>query len=402
MMQNKIKYLALLILIMSFSLNGIAQDQSITILKQILDNNQELKLARSQVDRMLIEAKIGLTPNNPEIEYGYLWANEAENGNRIDFSIKQSFDFPSVYVNRYKLSKLKGSHAQLYYRSIQQELVLKTMIVLIDLTYKNKQLSVLKERLENVEKVEQMTNKMFKEGEVGRIETDKASLQSINLLSEYDLCLSDIEVLTTDLKVLNGSLDLKVDVQLYPVYLNVNNLDGLQKSFVYDDLTIVRLQSEIEMSNQEIKLSKSELFPEISFSYVSESIRDAQLKGFKGGISIPLWQKRNTVKHSKIALNMKEAEKGYEIQRKEADWEKHYSLYKSRSERLNSMSKILKRVAPYRSLLMAFELGEISLLNYITESSFYYKSEDNLLRLEKEMYKALAELLKVDIVRQLN
>lgn len=401
-MQNKIKYIGLLILIMSFSLKGIAQFQSIEFLKQILDNNLELKLARSETDRMRIEAKIGLTPSNPEIEYGYLWGNEAENGNRIDFSIKQSFDFPTVYANRYKLSKLKGNHAQLYYRSVEQELVLKTMKILIDLTYKNKQLNILKERLKNVELVEQMTNKMFKEGEVGRLETDKASLQSINLLSEFDLYLSDIEVLTNELKVLNGGLVLRVDAQHYPVYLDVNNLDDLQKNFVYDDLSILRLQSEIEMNNQEIKLSKSELFPEISFSYVSESIRDQQLKGFKGGISIPLWQKRNTVKHSKIALSMKEAEKSYEIKLNEASWEKHYSLYKSRSERFNSMSKILERVAPYKSLLLAFELGEISLLNYITESSFYFKSEDNLLRLEKEKYKALAELLKVDIVRQLN
>lgn len=402
MMQNKIKYLGLMILMMSFSLSGITQSQTMQFLKQILDNNQELKLAKNEADRMSIEARIGLTPNNPEIEYGYLWGNEAENGNRIDFSIKQSFDFPTVYANRYKLSKLKGSFAQLYYRSVEQEIVLKTIKILIDLTYKNKQLNVLKERLKNIEMVEQMTNKMFKEGEVGRLETDKASLQSINLLSEYDLCLSDIEVLTTELKVLNGGLVLKVNVQHYPVYLDVNNLEDLQESFVYDDLSIVKLQSEIEMNNQEIKLSKSELFPEISFSYVSESIRDQQLKGFKGGISIPLWQKRNTVKHSKIALNMKEAEKSYKIQLKEASWEKYYSLYKSRSERLNSMSKILERVAPYKSLLMAFELGEISLLNYITESSFYFKSEDNLLKLEREKYKALAELLKVDIVRQLN
>lgn len=402
MMHNKIKYLGLMILMMSFSLNGITQNQSIQFLKQILENNQELKLAKSEADRMRIEAKIGLTPNNPEIEYGYLWGSEALNGNRVDFSIKQSFDFPTVYANRYKLSKLKGNHAQLYYRSVEEQLVLKTMNVLIDLIYKNKQLSVLKERLKNVDMVEQMTNKMFKEGEVGRIETDKASLQSINLLSEYDLCLSDIEVLMTELKVLNGGIVLNINANLYPEYLDVSNLDGLEKSFIYDDLSIVRLQSEIEMSNQEIQLSKSELFPEISFSYVSESIRDEQLKGFKGGIIIPLWQKRNTVKHSKIALNMKEAEKGYEIQRKAADWEKHYSLYKSRSERLNSMSEILDRIVPYKSLLMAFEFGEISLLNYIIESSFYYKSEDNLLRLEKEMYKALAELLKVEIVRQLN
>lgn len=402
MMHNKIKYLGLMILMISFSLSGITQSQTIQFLKQILDNNQELKLAKNEADRMSIEARIGLTPNNPEIVYGYLWGSEALNGNRVDFSIQQSFDFPSVYANRYKLSKLKGNHAQLYYRFVEQELVLKTMNVLIDLIYKNKQLSVLKERLKNVEMVEQMTTRMFKEGEVGRIETDKASLQHINLLSEYDLCLSDIDVLLTELKVLNGGVELNIDAQIYPLYLDRNNLDGLQKSFVYDDLRIVSLESEIEMSNQKIKLSKSELFPEISFSYVSESIRNEQLKGFIGGISIPLWKNRNTVKYSKIALTMKEAEKGYEILRKEANWEKHYSLYKSRSERLNNISEILDRIAPYRSLLMAFELGEISLLNYIIESSFYFKSEDNLLRLEKEMYKALAELLKVDLIRQLN
>lgn len=194
----------------------------------------------------------------------------------------------------------------------------------------------------------------------------------INLMSEYDLCLSDIDVLFTVLKVLNGGLELKYSLLEYPKILDVNRLDCLHDIFVTNDLSIRQIQSEVEVSSQMIKVSKSESLLEISFVYVSEAIQNEHIRGFRGGFSIPLWQKRNTIKAAKISLDLNMAQQDYALQRREAGWDQQFELYKSKSKRLNSLGKLLDKTTPHKSLLKAFELGEISLRTYITESVFYY------------------------------
>ena len=61
------------------------------------------------------------------------------------------------------------------------------------------------------------------------------------------------------------------------------------------------------------------------------------------------------------------------------------------------MGDLLGRIIPNKSLLMAFDLGEISLMEYITESSFYYESQDSFLELEKEMYLNAGDIKKVEL-----
>ena len=80
---------------MVLGLNLSSQNTIDNVLTEVEKNNTTLSSIRKNIDADKIGNKTGLLPKNPEAEFNYLWGNPSDIGNRTDFSIKQSFDFPT-------------------------------------------------------------------------------------------------------------------------------------------------------------------------------------------------------------------------------------------------------------------------------------------------------------------
>jgi len=125
---------------------------------------------------------------------------------------------------------------------------------------------------------------------------------------------------------------------------------------------------------------------------MSESVVGQEFKGVTVGLSIPLWENKNTVKYAKAnALAIENTTSDSKMQL--------YSYLKMLHTRAVSLQsnvsdyKIKLRTYNNTDLLKkAFDKGEISLVNYIIELSIYYESENNLLKLERDLNKTIAEL----------
>ena len=132
--------------------------------------------------------------------------------------------------------------------------------------------------------------------------------------------------------------------------------------------------------------------PKLQAGYLSESIFGQDFKGFTVGLSIPLWQNKNTVKFAKantvamenmIIDNKVQLYNQLKVLHTKAIELQNSSIeYKSKLQLFNS-SELLKK---------ALDKGEISLIDYILELSFYYESVNNLLELERDMNNTIAEL----------
>jgi outer membrane protein TolC len=366
-------------------------------LLEIVNNNQHLKAVQKEVDRLKIEAKIGLTPADPEIEFGYMWGNPTAIGNKKDFSIRQDLDFPTVYFNKIKLGKLKANFAETIFLHEKQKVVGDILKFMVNLIYQNNKLETLYNRLKDSQKINEMTQRMLDNGEVGLLEKDKADLQLLNVQNEYELCKTKIENLKISLKAFNGNKDVSINCTNYPSFLKIVNETNHRSIYMKNNAGLLLANKEIKVKKQEISLVKSEYLPNFSVAYISENTLGQNMKGFRIGLRIPLWSKKNTVKHSKISLDQKETQLIGLKQLKEAEWSKLWMDYNTKNNRLAKMKTILNRIIPNKGLLMAFDLGELSLMEYITETTFFYNSQDAFLKLQKEMYLSLSEILKVEL-----
>lgn len=107
------------------------------VLRQVEQNSTTLKSLWQESEAQKAANHTGLAPENPEIGFGYLWGDPSSVGNRKDVSISQTFDFPTTYFSRKKLSALKDSAADLQYRLQRINLLHSAQDICINIVYYN-------------------------------------------------------------------------------------------------------------------------------------------------------------------------------------------------------------------------------------------------------------------------
>jgi outer membrane protein TolC len=152
------------------------------------------------------------------------------------------------------------------------------------------------------------------------------------------------------------------------------------------------LKKEIEITEKQVSLSKAMSLPKLQAGYMSESVIGQDFKGLTVGLSIPLWENKNTVKYAKantVALEGLATDNKVQLYNqlkvlhtKAIELQNSSSDYQLKLQSLNN-SELLKK---------ALDKGEISLIDYILELSIYYESVNNLLELKREMNITIAEL----------
>ena len=152
------------------------------------------------------------------------------------------------------------------------------------------------------------------------------------------------------------------------------------------------LKQEIEINQQQEKLNKAMSLPKMYTGYMSERVVGVNYQGITVGVSIPLWENKNTVKYAKaqtaamqglVADNKLNFYHQLKIQHARA-----ISLQQS----VNDYRKQIKMYDNSAFLDKALAYGEISLTDYILELTNFYSSIDKLLEAELEMNRSIAEL----------
>ena len=129
--------------ILLYSLSACSQASLDSLLSRVLQNNRTLAGATQYYENTLVSSRTNLYPDNPELEYGYLWSNPGAPGNRTDFSLSQSFEFPGVYARRSKMSKAGVAKASQMVESVRQNTLLEAKQLWIEKVYVNRKMEML-------------------------------------------------------------------------------------------------------------------------------------------------------------------------------------------------------------------------------------------------------------------
>ncbi|MEN9444206.1 MAG: hypothetical protein RIS47_1096 [Bacteroidota bacterium] len=385
------KHIRLLFLFL-FPFTLFGQNAIDSILVQIEKNNTTLSALRKQVEVQKLENKIGIYLKNPEFEFNYLWGRPSAIGNRTDISIKQAFDFPTVYGYKNQISDLRNQQVDLEYQKQFKALMLETRLICIELIYTNALKVVHSKRINHAQSIATSYKAKFDKGEANIIEFNKSQINFLNIKKEA--LLNDIEQksLLEVLIRLNGNMPIVLNVAIFQTKEIPIDFEQWYKQVEQNNPILSWLKQEIEISRKQEKLNSANGLPKFSAGYMSEKVVGQQFQGFSAGISIPLWENKNAVKQAKLqtlALQNIEADNRLEF----------YNLLRMNHAKAINLQKLIR---DYRTSLQiydnsellkkAFDKGEISLTDYILELTIYYNSIDNLLQTEREMNKAIVQL----------
>jgi cobalt-zinc-cadmium resistance protein CzcA len=278
------------------------QNQSVSLHEAIqtaLDSNLTVRSAAYSIDAetALKGSAIDLPKTVFDGEYGQFNSYTNDNG----FTVSQSFSFPTVYANRFKLANANIKSRQWQYKVSQLEIATQVKQVYwqyVYLTAKQKLLSYQDSLYSGFLRAAELRARA---GETNRLEMITARSQSLEIKNQLYQVTADIGIYARKLLILMNSKTMLTPSEsglhrIDPAFLSDSKSIELNPSLQY-------IQQQVEVSQIAKKLEKSQMLPEINLGYFSQTIIGTQdvhgvprdfgqgfrFSGIQAGIAIPLW-----------------------------------------------------------------------------------------------------------------
>lgn len=364
------------------------------VLAQIEQNNPELKALQAEAAARAREARTGLSPADPEVEAAYLWGKPKDMGNRVDLNVTQTFDFPTAYYWRKKVSDGNVDVAYLDYQVARRELMLEAESFCVEMVYRNALSSLLSKRLEMAEAVYASVSKKVSVGETNMIDLSKAEFNLISSRRSYEANAVELGLIASQLERLNGGKAVSVEADSFMPAVLPQDFDSWFSGISSPDIRALSRHEEV--SRLGIKVEQSGWLPKFSVGYVSEHIAGTVLQGVGVGVSIPLWENHGKVKAAKAAAEAAKTRLDTEKMQFECSMKALFDKAVKLSALVESYRSSLESTESMDLLEKALDSGQISLLDFVVEQEVWYDAAEQLLESERELQIVLAELRSFD------
>lgn len=372
----------ILMLILPF---GLSAQNIESVLSSIESNNTTLRAYQNLNEAQKLENETGIYLENPEIGFNYLWGDPSSIGERKDFSVKQSFDFPTAYGIKKKIAEAKNQQSDLEFELQRKSVLYKAKTICNELIYL-KALGVhLSERVAHAEEIANAYTKKFELGEINILDKNKANFNLINIQKELETNEADQAILLAELTALNGGITIIFEQNSYSDVTLPIDFSTWYSDYELKNIVIQQSNKDVEISEKQIKLSKAMSLPRFSGGYMSESVVGESFKGISVGMSIPLWENKNTVKlasaQQEVAMELANDMKVRTHIELKGQYEKAVRLQKS----LASYHEALQAINSSELLKKALDGGELTLIEYMLELTLYRETFHKFLEMEKEL-----------------
>jgi heavy metal efflux system protein len=285
-------------------------------IQMALDSNLSVKSAALSIDvqKALKGASLDLPKTVIDGQYGQF--NSYTNDNSV--AVSQSFAFPSVYVNRFKLANANIKSSELQYLVSQLEIATQVKQVYWQFVFLSSKQKLLIYQDSLYSGFLRAAELRAKAGETNRLEMITARSQSLEIKNQLYQVSSDIAISSRKLMVLLNSKS--------PVLPSVKEVHRVDIAFNPDSVLVGQnplldyINQQVEVSQIEKKLERSQLLPDLNIGYFSQTIagtqdvngvprsfgKDFRFTGVQAGISVPLWFSpyRSRAKAAKITENI--------------------------------------------------------------------------------------------------
>lgn len=362
------------------------------ILSQIEANSLELKAMQAVREADALEARTGLTPADPEVEYSYLWGKPEEIGNRQDISVTQELDFPTAYANRKRYADSKGQEIENEYREKRMELLLQAQELCIELVCQNALYDVCKRQTENAQVIADAYTDLSRSGSANAIDSNKARMNLATMqdrLSRIDL---ERERILAELKRMNGGKTLSLDSSDFPEVVLPASYQALADECQAASPSLAYYESLTRSADDNLRTVRSEALPKWSIGYTGEFVSGENFRGVTVGLNIPLWENRNRVRQARAqkiaALKSADDARADYMSELEVLYNEAVSLQQSAS----AYADAIDAASNSELLLKAWQGGQIGLLDYMQEIEYTFECSERMIETQRDFMLAAGRL----------
>lgn len=387
-----------------------AQNSIDAILRQVEANNRQLQANAQTVRAQKLENRASNNLADPTLSYAHLWDSDDKNITVGELVIAQSFDFPSLYVSRARLNRLKGQSLDAQSDALRQQILLQAQEACLDIIHLSRRQQLLDERLKNAEELAAFYQRRLETGDASSLETNKINLELLNVRTEARLNRTALDSKLKELTALNGNQSLvpgrpmpdgpaaataqNLGLTDYPSVPLPADFGPLCEELLASDPTLLSLQSESLAAQKQLSVSRQGWLPGLEVGYRRNTESRHPLNGIVVGFSFPIFQNQGKVKAARSqALSIDCQKENARLSASTALWQ----LYDEACNLHASMQEYAEtfgRQQDLKLLRQALEGGQISMIEYFVEVSALYQSQANLLQLENQYQKVMARIYK--------
>lgn len=376
------------------SINQVAQNSIDQVLKNIESNNKELQANAQLITSQKLESKTNNNLADPTLSYAHLWGAKDKNETIGELVVSQSFDFPSLYVTRNKLNRLKSGALDSQAGVFRQDLLLQAKEVCLDIVMLRQQKQILNERLRNAEELSKMYAQRLQTGDANALETNKINLELLNVRTEASLNETALRNKLQELNALNGNTPVVFEESQYTLTPFPSDYQMLKSEMMTSDRTLKAFGNESLVARKQIDVNKSQWLPKLELGYRRNTETGTPFNGVVVGFSFPLFENRNKVKIAKAqALNI-DLQKDNAMLQVESQLAQLYREAQTLHTSMTEYQKTFQSQQDLELLKQALAGGQISMIEYFVEVSVIYQSRQNYLQLENQYQKSMARIYK--------
>lgn len=377
----------------ALSVNG--QNSIDAVLRSIEANNKELQANNQLTVSKKLEAKLDNNLPDPSVSYVHQYGNREGMGIQGELVASQSFDFPSVYVQKNKLAKSKAASFDRQGAEFRQQILLQAKEICLDLVLLNQQRALLDQRRQNAEQLAELYAMRLETGDANILETNKIDLELLNAKTEVRMNESARIAKLQELATLNGGIAIDFTDTTYMSDGDILSFEELCAEAVTSNPQLLTLKSEQVAARRQLSVNKSKSLPSFELGYrMNTATGGERFNGFLVGISIPLFSNRNNVKQAKAQALYTDLQLESTTTTVESELHQLYNQSVALKTSMDEYNTVLKSQNSLALLNKAIQTGQISMIEYFVDVTTFYQSMQNYMQLQNEYQKVMAQLYK--------
>lgn len=381
---------------LSLLAGGLSAQTSVEdVLRSVEENNRDLRANGQLIQSQKLEASLDNNLPDPSVSYTHQYGNKEGMGIQGELVASQSFDFPTVYAQKHKLTKAKSAGLDRQGAAFRQQVLLQAKEICLDLVLLNQQKNLLDIRLKNAEQLSALYATRLERGDANILETNKINLELLNAKTEARMNETARVAKLQELATLNGGVALAFTDTAYALSREVLSFDELKAEAMQADPQLQTLRSEQVTALRQLSVSKAKNLPGFELGYrLNTAAGGERFNGFLVGVSIPLFSNRNYVKQAKAQTRYTEMQLESTSFTVGNELRQLYNQSVALKSSLDEYEDVLKSQNSLALLNKAIQSGQISMIEYFVDVTTYYQSMQNYLQLQNQYQKVMAQLYK--------
>ncbi len=358
------------------------------VVKAVIANNPGLASRAAGAQASAMEGDVENTISGPELDFEHLWGHGTDD-TRWSASVSQEFQWPGVYRARSQANGLRHQATDELIYGMTCDQALSAKLLIIDIINANSRVKLYTEIGEDLRRVADLTDRAYQLGEATILDQRKMQLAVLDSEREISLARNDLAALVASLDAMGADVDAAslADWTAYPTQALVRPSLDPQDYYQYRVGTL-----SAAASRREADAIKLQAIPTFSLGYVHSFEERTHFNGLSVSITLPSFSQSKRRKMAALQAQSESLQWDDELIMAMAEARGLYDSALSIKGSVEDYTRLSGDNSYLDLLKQAFDGGELTVIDYITEVNLYRRSRLDYLDLLYRYNTAVARL----------